>query len=95
VKLVVSREAAADLDRLHAFLADKDRNAAQRVIGVLVRAIRSLEVFPQRGRPSGGPGVRELLVPFGRSAYLLRYSYLIETDEVVILRVWHGREDVD
>jgi plasmid stabilization system protein ParE len=33
-----------------------------------------------------------LIVPFGRSAYIVRYAYLRESDEVVILRVWHGRE---
>jgi hypothetical protein len=31
-------------------------------------------------------------VPFGRSAYVVRYGYIVDTDEVVILRVWHGRE---
>lgn len=95
MKLIISREAAADLDRLHAFLAERDSAAALRAIGVLVRAIHSLEVFPERGRPSGTPGIRELMVPFGRSAYLFRYLYLSETEEIVILRVWHGREDTD
>jgi hypothetical protein len=41
---------------------------------------------------SGVPGVRELIVPFGRSAYVLRYALLPMTDEIVILRIWHGRE---
>jgi plasmid stabilization system protein ParE len=58
VKLIISREAAADLERLHAFLADKNAAAAQRAIGTLVRAIKSLEVFPERGRPSRSPGTR-------------------------------------
>jgi plasmid stabilization system protein ParE len=93
VKLIISREAAADLDRLHAFLADKDQDAAQRAIGIIVGAIRSLDVFPERGRLSGAPGIRELIVPFGRSAYLLRYAYLVAADEIVILRVWHAREE--
>jgi plasmid stabilization system protein ParE len=52
-----------------------------------------LELFPERGRPSGTPGIRELIVPFGRSAYLLRYVHLAAADEVVILRVWHAREE--
>jgi plasmid stabilization system protein ParE len=95
VKLIISREAAADLDRLHGFLATKDAAAAQRAIGVLIRAIHSLEVFPERGRPTGTPGIREFVIPFGRSAYLLRYLYLRETEEIVILRVWHGRENTD
>jgi toxin ParE1/3/4 len=36
--------------------------------------------------------VRELVVPLGASAYLLRYGYLARSDTVVILRIWHGRE---
>jgi plasmid stabilization system protein ParE len=93
VKLIVSREAGADLDRLHAFLADKDQGSARRAVGALDKAIHSRELFPERGRPSGTRGIRELIVPFGRSAYLLRYLHLDAADEVVILRVWHGREE--
>jgi len=36
----------------------------------LQNAVRSLEVFPARGRPSGTGETRELIVPFGRSAYV-------------------------
>jgi hypothetical protein len=33
-----------------------------------------------------------LILPFGRSAYVLRYSYSAPADEVVVHRIWHGRE---
>lgn len=33
------------------------------------------------------------VVPFGRSAYILRYAHLLGTDEIVILRIWHSREN--
>ena len=36
--------------------------------------------------------IRELIVPFGRSGYVLRYAYSAAADEAVILRIWHGRE---
>jgi plasmid stabilization system protein ParE len=49
-------------------------------------------VFPGRGRPSGIPDIRELAVPVGRSAYLIRYAYVQRRKAVVILRIWHGRE---
>jgi plasmid stabilization system protein ParE len=39
VKLIVSRAAAADLQRLRAFLAEKDSHAAQRAVSGIVRAI--------------------------------------------------------
>jgi plasmid stabilization system protein ParE len=91
VKLIVSSAAAADLERLHAFLADNP-DAAQRAVAAIVRAIDSLELFPDRGRPSPVAGVRELIVPFGRSAYVVRFAHDSRREEVAILRVWHGRE---
>jgi plasmid stabilization system protein ParE len=95
VRLIVSRSAAADLERLHAFLADKNPAIAQRLVTVLSDAIQSLTAFPDRGRPSTVLGMREFIVPFGRSGYLLRYIYSALADEVVILRVWHGREEAE
>ena len=90
MKLVVSRAALADLERLHAFLADKNPAAAQRALLAIDNAMQSLDVFPDRGRPLDIPGLREIVVPFGRSAYVLRYAHLGE--EIVVLRVWHSRE---
>jgi hypothetical protein len=49
-------------------------------------------VFPERGRPSGTAGVRELIVPFGQSNYVLRYAYRRDSDDVAIVRIWHGRD---
>jgi plasmid stabilization system protein ParE len=92
VKLIVSYAAAADAERLRLFLQDKNPTAARRVVIALDNAIRSLAIFPERGRPSDVAGARELIVPFGRAAYVLRYAYSSQRDEIVILRIWHGRE---
>lgn len=92
MKLIVSPEAAADLNRLRSFLADKNPDAAQRAATSLIQAIQSLDMFPDRGRPTGVEGVRELITPLGSSAYVLRYAHLPDTDEVIVLRIWHGRE---
>jgi plasmid stabilization system protein ParE len=92
MRIVVSRAAAADLERLHSFLADKNPAAARQAVAALVAAIESLHSFPQRGRSSGVRDMRELIVPFGRSAYVLRYAYSAATDEAIIIRIWHGRE---
>jgi plasmid stabilization system protein ParE len=73
--LIVSAAAAADLARLRAFLAKDNPAAAQRAAATLLAAIGSLATLPERGRPSGTAGVRELIVPFGQSAYVLRYAY--------------------
>jgi len=92
VKLVVSRAAAADLERLREFLAGKNPAAAQRAIAGIVEAIDSLTAFPDRGRSAGVAGLRDLVVPFGRSAYVVRLAHDPERQEIVIMRVWHGRE---
>ena len=92
MKLLLSAEAATDLQRLHAFLNDKSPEIARRAVEVLTGAVESLATLPERGRPSGIVGIRELIVPFGQSAYVLRYFHKPNSDAVVILRIWHGRE---
>jgi plasmid stabilization system protein ParE len=91
MKIIVAQAAAADLARLHDFLADKSPAAANRAAAALIVAIRSLDTFPERGRPFGS-NIRELVVPFGRSGYVLRYAFREHDDEVVVLRIWQSRE---
>jgi toxin ParE1/3/4 len=95
VKVTVSPAALDDLQRLHTFLVGVSPAAAERAIATLVRAIESLDMFPDRGRPSVMAGARELIVPFGRSAYIVRYVHRRQDAEVIVLRVWHGRESRD
>jgi toxin ParE1/3/4 len=95
MKLIVSQAAIADLARLQAFLAGKDRAASDRAVAALIAAIESLDTFPERGRPCGTLNFRELIVPFGRSGYVLRYAYSAAKDEIVVIRIWHGREARD
>jgi plasmid stabilization system protein ParE len=47
---------------------------------------------PEIGRPMGdGSGRRELIVPFGAGAYVLRY--MLDRDATpVVIRVWHSLE---
>jgi plasmid stabilization system protein ParE len=58
----------------------------------LFSAASSLGDLPERGRPATRPGYRELVVPFGRGAYLIRYRIDFQRQTVVIVRIWHGRE---
>ena len=93
MNLVVSQAAQADLLRLHDFLSDLNPDAARRAIAAIVSAIDSLDLFPDRGRPSLLAGARELVVPFGASSYIVRYAHDAAQQELVILRIWHSRED--
>ena len=92
MKLLVSQAAQADLLRLHGFLSDVNPDAARRAIAAVVSAVESLDLFPDRGRPSPIPGARELIVPFGASTYIIRYVHDAAREELVVLRVWHSRE---
>lgn len=58
-----------------------------------MRAIRSLGQMADRGRKHAASDARELVVPFGRDAYILRYR--VEPDRVIVARVFHLREDRD
>jgi plasmid stabilization system protein ParE len=63
-----------------------------RAVDTLFAAAQSLSDFPERGRPAARPGYRELVVPFGSGAYIIRYRIDTQRDAVVITRLWHGRE---
>ena len=90
--LTWSTRADADLDRLHAFLADKSVRVADRAIDTILDQVRLLELFPEAGRPADtyGVGRRELIIPFGRGAYIALYRY--RPDDVLIAAIRHSRE---
>lgn len=92
MKLIVSRAALDDLARLREFLAGRNPVAAQRAVSIIAEAIDSLALHAERGRPSALEGIRELIVPFGRSAYVICYLLDSSRQEIVIMRLWHGRE---
>ena len=79
-----------DLIRISDFLAGSAPRAALRAAQVLDQALRSLERFPERA-PRNGDGGRDLFVPFGQAGYVVRYR--IEDAAVVIIRIFHPRED--
>lgn len=85
--------AIADIERLHAFLNKKDTAAARKAAYSILKAAALLETTPRIGRPmSDETRRRELFVPFGGGAYVLRY--VLETDNtVIVIRVWHSKEN--
>lgn len=84
-------EAIEDMDRLFSFLKEKNVRAAQRAARLIKSGADLLLDQPMIGRlMDDDSGRRELFLPFGHSAYALRYK--LEGEEVVIIRVWHGRE---
>ena len=78
--------------RLHAFLASKSREAAQRAVKAIRGGVQELGRHPEIGRPVEDmlPEFREWVVEFGQGAYVALYHF--DGQQVVILAVRHGRE---
>ena len=91
-----TREARRDLDRLYGFLLEQDLDrAAEEAIDAIEGALALLEKFPFSCRKAAGgsygPFLRELIVPFGTTGYVLLFE--IEPRHVVtVLAVRHQRE---
>lgn len=80
-----------DIRRLYEFLLQRDRRAAGRAARAIRAGATRLGDAPEIGRPlADGTGRRELQIPFGAGAYVLRYR--IQDETVVVIRVWHSRE---
>lgn len=88
-RVIWLEEAVEDLTRLRRFLTPNNPRAAALAAQCILDGAKTLQGYPESGTPMGD-GRRELFLPFGNSAYVLRYR--LEGDTIVILRVWHGRE---
>jgi plasmid stabilization system protein ParE len=92
MRLVWLPEAQADIQRLYAFLREKSPGAAERAIRAIQLGAQRLLAFPHPGRRMDDETERrEVSVPFGAGAYVLRYRMHEET--LVVIRVWHSREE--
>lgn len=91
VRIAWLEPAIADLQRLRAFIATHNPEAAGRAARLILAAVAPLATSPRIGRPVGDlPGFHDLIIPFGASGYVLRYR--IDGDAVYIVMVRHGRE---
>ena len=90
MKIVWSSVAWADVDRLHAFLAEHDLDAADAVFDRLANAPSALLDFPRRGPRLSEFDPREVR-EFRVGRYLLRYE--LRGKDIVVLRFFHARED--
>lgn len=90
MKIVWSSVGWADVDRLHAFLAEHDLDAADAAFDRLINAPGALLDFPRRGARLSQYDPREVR-EFRTGHYLLRYE--LRGEEIMILRFFHARED--
>lgn len=84
MRVVWTRAAAQEIQRVYDYLVEFNPRAAMHVAETLRNQGNSLVHFPHRGRPVSGTGMRELVAAY---PYIIRYH--IDGDDVVILRVRH------
>lgn len=94
MNLVFLLEADQDIDRLYDFLAKENPIAAQKAMLAIDEGISLLFENPYLGiEMDQRPDYRQLFIPFGKSVYVLRYRLDHANNALVVVRVWHGRED--
>ena len=90
MKLRFAPEAIEDLVRLREFIENKNPAAAQRIAKDFLLGMEKLKVFPEIGlkveRAFEPYRIRDLFI----GSYTVRY--LIGDGEIVVLRLWHGKE---
>lgn len=84
-------EARDDLQRLRAFIAEKNPAAAQKIAVELLAGIAMLKELPYLGRKVAKAPNPEIMRDLSVSLYIVRY--LILGDEIHVLRIWHKREN--
>ncbi|WGV28704.1 type II toxin-antitoxin system RelE/ParE family toxin [Halotia branconii] len=81
-----------DLNRHYDFIKINNADAASRAVKAIVSSGESLQQNPRRGAILDEiAGLRKLLVSFGKYGFVIHYAILEE--DVVILHVYHGKEN--
>ena len=91
-RLIWTRSALLDVQRLYRFLVVKNPDAARRAVKAIRQGVKVLEQQPRVGRPveEMDNEYRDWIIDFGESGYMVRYR--IESELVIILAVRHQKE---
>ncbi|KVE05740.1 MULTISPECIES: type II toxin-antitoxin system RelE/ParE family toxin [Burkholderia] len=89
-----TRAAREDLVRLYRYLVERDEEAAARALEAIERGVAMLRLFPFTCRKldASNPFLRELIVSFGTSGYVLLFE-IESAEQVTVLAVRHQREE--
>ena len=90
--ILLAPKAIGDIERLRKFLEPDNPDAARRALHAIWLALERVERFPELGRPTSDPKIRQVIVAFGAAAYIVRYSILPEAGVILVTRIWHSRE---
>ncbi len=86
--------ALLDMARLRQFLKNENPLVAKKASHRILSAVNLLIKNPEAGMPSQDEdceAFRDLYAPFGRGGYTIRYR--IKQQTIIIVRVWHSREE--
>jgi toxin ParE1/3/4 len=89
--ILLSPDAVLDVERVRHFLENRNPQAAQRALAAIWHALEQAQAFPDIGAPTADADIRQIVVRFGASGYIVRYTRLAAGD-ILVTRIWHGRE---
>ena len=91
MRVFLSERADADLLQIFRYLSERSVAAAQSVADDIDRKMQNIGDFPFIGRNRSmlSQGVRSVV------AHPYVIFYVVESDRIVVLRVLHGRRDID
>lgn len=90
--ILFSPAAVEDIERLRTFLDSANPGAAKRALARIWAAIERLPDLPAMGKATDDGEIRQIVVRFGASGYIVRYAVIPENGDILITRLWHGRE---
>jgi plasmid stabilization system protein ParE len=90
--ILLSPDAVEDVERLRTFLDQNNPGAARRALASIWTAVDRLQEFPDLGMQTADTEIRQIVVRFGASGYIVRYTVLPREGNILITRIWHGRE---
>jgi plasmid stabilization system protein ParE len=94
-QIIYSEQTRLDFARISTFLDDIDPNLKSKAITEIIKGIGVLKNFPEISNfclDEPYKHMRELTIPFGKSAYLVLYEYEKSLDEVIIAAIRHSKE---
>lgn len=86
--------AAKDVARLREFIKKDNSLAAKKAGQRILSMVKILTKNPEAGMPSPDEDCelfRDLYAPFGQGGYTIRYR--VDQHIILIVRVWHSREE--
>ena len=92
MKIRWSPTAVSDLVSIRDYIAQDSPSAARKVANRIKESVNRLTGFPLSGRVGRVLGTRELVIP-GTSYIVYIVAYTLQSEEVQIAAVLHGRQN--